>query len=57
MADKAARGHGERYGGGSGYKGMTKADYQAAMRLAKAVASQGGSFAQKVGRLRGKLRK
>ena len=59
MADKAARGHGEAYGKGTGFRvrGMSKAEVNAAVALAKAVNAQNGTFAQKVGRLRGKLRR
>ena len=50
MADKAKRGHGEVYGNGSEYRiaGMTRAETQAALELAKAVKNSNLSFARQV---------
>jgi len=59
MADKAKRGNGESYGGGSEYRiaGMTRAETRAALELAKAVKNSHLSFAQKVDLVREKLNK
>ena len=50
MADKAKRGNGESYGGGSEYRiaDMTRAETQAALELAKAVKNSNLSFARQV---------
>jgi len=50
VADKAKRGNGESYGGGSEYRiaGMTRAETQAALELAKAVKNSNLSFARQV---------
>ena len=59
MADKAKRGNGESYGGGSEFRiaGMTRAETQAALEKARAVKDSHLSFAQKVDLVREKLNK
>jgi len=48
--NQAQRGHGEKYGGGSEFRvaGMTRAETQAALELAKAVKNSNLSFARQV---------